>query len=1144
MLAHFFHGRLRRAWVGALLAVGYFAAAEVGLLLATINHNASPVWPGSGLAVAALRLYGLRHAWGVWLGAFVSNTLAGSPLISNLIIATGNTLEAVCGALVFARLGRADDGFAQHGRIGGFTVAAFGAPVLAAGFGCFGLWSSGVVPLAHLGETGLTWWVGDALGIVVITPLLLTSWRAMRGDLTDLPLLTPAVLAEGVCTVLAMAVLLWGLLWQWPHVALMYLFFPALLWVVARWGSLPGYALTSVVCALSVVATFLGMGPFHGGSLNQNLICMQLFVATLAATAATLPRFSAGGTMRTSSLVLVAGWAITAGVAFSFHRSETQRDAAHFDALLNDAQEGILKRLEGYEELLRAGVSLLAVHPQVTQSEWESYVAGLDLGRHYPGLFSMAVVRLVAASERDVALAQLRQEWGPNIALSSFAGPPAAGGHPLYLVSRIAPAEQLNRRVIGRDVATEPIRLRAYDLARATGRMVSSPRIRLLQDNHDRPALLLIQPIYAPPPGKDEPADPEHLTGWLVATLVAEDLFNSVFNSVPGDLNLSAYASENPSSANWMFSSSGLGDQPPLVLPTTQVLFGQSAMTFAWGRGPHFVSAHDTTLAWVGASGVLLTLLLGLLVATQGSLMQRARSLADAQTERLRITQERFKRAITATADGLWESNLLTHVPYFSPRFLELLGYDGDIVADRAWFNAQVHPEDVPRMQAAINACLSRESPRYNVELRVRHRDGGWRWMHIKGQITRDKHGAPHWFAGTMADVTERRRAEEELIAAKEAALSGTRAKSAFLANMSHEIRTPMNGVIGVSELLLGADLTPEVRRDVQLIRTSAIALMTVINDILDLSKIEAGKMELERAPFDLRAVVQQRIDMLAPRIADQRLLVEAHMPDHLPPMLAGDAGRIGQVLTNLLGNAVKFTQDGRVDVFVSHTAQPQGQLLVRVAVRDTGPGIAPEVQKKLFDPFTQGDDSHSRRHGGTGLGLSICKRLAEAMGGTVGLESVLGQGSTFWFTVLVSVPSQGPAEVFAAPLQAVPRGAGEHILVAEDNEVNRLIVVRMLTDLGYLADIAVNGAEAVRALQRKQYDLVLMDCQMPEMDGFEAAAAIRKMSRLPIVALTANAMEEDVQRCFAAGMDDVATKPFKRDDLATKVNKWLHVHR
>ncbi len=416
-------------------------------------------------------------------------------------------------------------------------------------------------------------------------------------------------------------------------------------------------------------------------------------------------------------------------------------------------------------------------------------------------------------------------------------------------------------------------------------------------------------------------------------------------------------------------------------------------------------------------------------------------------------------------------------------------------------------------------------------------------------------------------EIAQRQRAVEEAQAA-------SRAKSDFLATMSHEIRTPMNGVLGFTNLLLGTPLNQEQQEFVHTIKNSGESLLTIINDILDFSKIEAGRITLEQIAFDVRQLTREAVEILRPRALDKKLHLEWDFAPDAPSELLTDPTRVRQVLLNLVGNAVKFTAKGGVTIRVEGmeclasgssnlggvgSKQPR---FIRFSVTDTGMGIPKDKQPLLFQKFSQADSSTTRKFGGTGLGLAISKRLIELMGGQIGVESEPGRGSTFWFTlprpepvsstvVPMSLADQaGSATEGAGHETSSPITACRRVLVAEDNDVNQRLVNRMLKNLGCCVDIVSNGREAVALNRQIPFDMIFMDCQMPEMDGFEAAACIRQEEktsfaglsasrRVPIIALTANAMTGDREQCLAAGMDDYLAKPLRAEDLKRVVEQW-----
>jgi len=442
-----------------------------------------------------------------------------------------------------------------------------------------------------------------------------------------------------------------------------------------------------------------------------------------------------------------------------------------------------------------------------------------------------------------------------------------------------------------------------------------------------------------------------------------------------------------------------------------------------------------------------------------------------------------------------------------------------------------------------------------------------------------------HWIA-VVRNITARKSGElklteyaqeleqknQQLEAALATAREATQLRSRFLANMSHEIRTPMNGVLGMTDFLLATKLTPEQQEFAESIKRSADALLALINDILDLSKIEAGKLRLDRVPFQLGTVLGEIASLFALEARTKGLEFVSTVPADLPRVVVGDPGRLRQVLRNLLGNALKFTDRGEIGIRAELLSDSTNVIQIRFTVHDTGIGIPPDQQGRLFESFTQGDGSSTRRHGGTGVGLAISKQLVELLGGEIGVASEQGDGSRFWFTAsfgkaapgeapapkpAIKVPAprltSRPAAVPAAP--AAPKRAPMEnpvavegplrVLLAEDNEINQRITLRLLEKLGVAADAVVNGREAVQALEKRKYDLVLMDCQMPDMDGFEATAIVRSRegdaNHTPICALTANAMEGDRERCLAAGMDDYISKPVGLEKLQKAVDRWLH---
>jgi PAS domain S-box-containing protein len=515
--------------------------------------------------------------------------------------------------------------------------------------------------------------------------------------------------------------------------------------------------------------------------------------------------------------------------------------------------------------------------------------------------------------------------------------------------------------------------------------------------------------------------------------------------------------------------------------------------------------------------------------------------------------EQRYRELFETASDMICTYDLQGNFTAINQAGVDLIGYSAEEILQMN-VSEILAPEHLEELYKRLErVALGGTIPAYEIEIIAKNErrfilEVNEHTIYLQGKA-----------AGTHCikrDITERKQIEEELKKTRDAAIESARLKSEFLANMSHEIRTPMNGVIGMTGLLLETPLTGDQREFAETIRSSGDALLTIINDILDFSKIEAGKLQFETLDFDLKSAVGGAVELLTEGAHEKKLAFASLIDKEVPTALRGDPGRLRQVLTNLIGNAIKFTQHGQVTVRAEKESETDEIVVIRFTISDTGIGISQEVQRNLFQAFTQADGSTTRKYGGTGLGLAISKQLVELMGGEIGVTSEPGVGSTFWFTGRFAKQPESSAisqpiflrtdklQVVSPEGNTLRRKSGLQILLAEDNIINQKIAVRQLQNLGYRADAVANGREALEALGRIAYDLVLMDCQMPEMDGYEATTEIRRREGASkhtlIVAMTANVLEGDREKCIAAGMDDYISKPVNPKSLEEVLERLL----
>ncbi len=1274
------------------LAVGvlYFLVAKFSLNLAFANTSVSPIWPPAGIALAAMFLIGYRVIPFIALAAFAANLanlyanhlpINASSITVCATIGLGNTFAAVVGTQLMQRSNGSADLLQRFQTVFRFVLVVLIAGLASAVPGTLSLIWGGVVPAVAWQAVLITWWVGDACGMLVMTPLILCGWLAWRDQKPELNL------AVNGLFVLVLAGVL-GLIFARPFAEsnpiLLVLLLPLI--AIAAWQD-GGRGVTrcvfiSVIAA--IIATLQGRGPFADADLNSALIALDSFIAVWCVSGLALaadlrerrqlqPDRKAARSVLIPWLILLLGISLT---TLAWHQAQIIRrdlNQKQFNVLSRDIAERIFDRLKVYEHILQGTRGLFAIKPDLSRAEWQEYVENLFIKERLPGVQAIGYAAYIHAEQKTEFERQQRAVW------PSFTVRPA-GEREIYApVVFIEPADWRNQRAIGLDLYFESVRQVGVKMARDTGLTTITGKLKLAQETAVKPqnGFILMIPIYQHGAPIETVAQRRvALRGLAASPFRMDDFMLAVLGRDMSGVALQIYDGSSMQVDAQMYSN-GVGvENGSIARQELQIVLPNHHWTLRVAASKGFVaqvSLQNERLILMG--GLVISLLLFGLVRSLMLTNLKAIRLSKTMAASLKTAEAKFSSLVDTSYEAIIIANQAGRIVSFNPGAEMVFGYmAADVVGQEL---AILIPE---RFQSAHWAGLTQRvktgdmsNLARQVELSALHQQG--HEFPISLSLSGWESDNVIYFGAIVLDLTLRKQTEAALAGALKAAESASLAKSAFLANMSHEIRTPLNAILGFSSLLQDTELSRQQQEFIAAIQAGGDALLAQINDLLDFSKIEAGKLDIEHIDFDVRRTLEDSLDLVSAKAFEKELDLACIFDPMIPLRLCGDPSRIRQIMLNLLNNAIKFTAQGEVVARVRAIAENETQYRLFVEVTDSGVGIPPEVQAKLFQPFIQADSSTTREFGGTGLGLSICKRLAEAMGGEISVHSEGGKGATFRFNLLLgkteideSMPrlpvslqgkkalvvdhfaanrellslqlhsmgmqvstaasaeaamqqlqqehdfavaildeialgqaihaqadsaqlslvlvtafgQQGQAAlahevgfsafltlplhtsqlhqclIEALSLQSRPiaerplvtlhhiaeQQIKTYVLLAEDNPVNQKIAVLMLEKLGCRVDVAENGYAAVVAVAQNQYDLVFMDCQMPEMDGFVATTTIRAMtnekSKTPIVALTANAFNEDIQRCQAAGMDDFLSKPVKIENLKKVIEQWM----
>ncbi|MDX2258380.1 MAG: CHASE domain-containing protein [Hyphomicrobiaceae bacterium] len=875
------------------------------------------------------------------------------------------------------------------------------------------------------------------------------------------------------------------------------------------------------------------------GDVLGVVIFLPLMLVAPGAGALILWRGQPLGTLPTAAVVVLL---LPLGLTFyAWKASKTyiyEKNLSQFQNLASENRRALIDRLDSYTGALLGGVGHYVGARQFSDASWAAYVDAIDLPRHWPGLRGMGFIEKVEAGDVDAFVAARRR------ALPEYHVRPEGSGPPFYIVSIVAHSPM----ALGLNIAFEERRRAAAELAMATGKTAITRRISLVNAGGPAAGMLVLHPIYR----KDAPLGSENdrrtaLIGWIYATLLAQAFLDGLTESQGRLLRLEVFDGEEASDEGLLFDSLGVAaarvaDAPDFVVEETVTIM-QQRWRLRWTSMPAFergIANHEPIAILL--AGLMFSALFASLLMQFAQRTAIVRSLVDAKTQELSEREHLYRLLADNASDMISRVSLDGVRRYTSPACRQILGYTSEELLGARIVHV-LHARHTTEVEALLADLAAGRIDRAEGVYDSQRKDGTWVKTEKVFQLVRDEaDGTPIELVVTTRDVTLRERRAEELRRAIAAAEEASRAKSEFMATMSHEVRTPLNSIIGFTRLTLDRQgLDTATRRELKIVHDASHALLSLVNDILDYSAIEAGQLKLVSSPTNLLGVLRECQSLMQVAAEAKGIAAVLDVPGTLDGLLVDvDGRRLRQVLLNLQSNAIKFTEVGSVRTIVTAEGPADGVVRVRFAVTDTGPGIPPSAKSRLFIRFSQLDHGRDRRFGGSGLGLAICQRLVEGMGGRIEVDSTVGVGSSFSFELNLKTSASSTDCAEARDRGSAPSRLPLRVLVVDDMEVNRDLTAAVLTQAGHVVEGAASGQEAIRRIREARYDVVLMDVQMPEMDGIAATRAIRALGgdagNVPIIAMTANVLLDEVELCRSAGMNDHIGKPFEWADLLDKV--------
>jgi PAS domain S-box-containing protein len=1075
----------------AAVASAYFLAGKLTQTLAIPPGYATAVWPAAGLALAGVLLFGYRALPGVLVGSFVVNigTLldsSGAWTVTHCIVVAasiglGAALQTGLGAALVRRYVGFPTPLLREREVVGFLV--LGGPlacVAAPTWGVLSLLFAHIIGPGSVLFSWLTWWVGDTIGVMIFCPLALLFFGKPRH------------------------------IWRPRRISV----------------GLP--------------------------------LCLTFALAVLV-------------------FVYASMWERNRGRSQFEHKAEilgqTMRRQINTDLDVERSVQGLLSVTWGIdrEQFRQFVAGPLIQHPEVEALAWDPHVLNADRAE-WERAIQQEGFHDFQITDRDkqgkVVRAKTRDDYFP---------------------ARFAEPDKENHIMLGFDVMSNRDRKKAVTRAIDNGETVATRPVRLLMNSLRPWGVITYAPVYRAGMPHDTVEQRRQQIAGIVVMVFEFDILAkiSLGNLDREEIEFSLIDASTPSAMPVLLGDQAVTLAAAMTNGTDLSHLGLVYDTTFWAgshkwilravRSNEYLVAHPSLNAWgVLAGGLLFTSLLGgfLLVLTgrtarieelvnerTSELSQANSLLAVGMKERQAVEESlrearQFAESIAEHSTSIiyvFDLNKVT-ISYSNRHVAEFLGYSPDEIEKmgRDLLGRVIHPDDLGLILVHLEEFRRvADGQVIETQARCRHASGEWRWVWIREVVfKRSSDGVPLQILGTAQDVTELRSIHEELKKAKEDAEAANHAKSSFLANMSHEIRTPLNAVIGYTDLLRGPSRQLEPADCVETIGRNARHLMELLNDILDISKIESGHMAVENSPVDLPGLAAEINQMMRPQAEGKSLDFKFTTANLVPQVIITDRLRLRQILLNLIGNAIKFTETGGVHVRLSASAERSDEPIeMRFEVSDSGIGMTAEQVGILFRPFSQTDSSTTRRFGGTGLGLAISKRLAEMMDGTITVCSEAGVGSVFTLTIPVEIPSGIPmlSELPEAPTQELDTSTIEEIrlrgkvLLAEDGRDSQRLISAILTDAGANVVPAETGKQAVHLAQTEQFDLILMDVQMPILDGYAASARIRSTNpNVPIIILTAHATAEDRAKSVAAGCSEFLTKPFDTNNLLKTLAKYL----